>query len=237
MKISSCATITVACLLTGACSFEFKETQDIAITQFEDDERNTALAEELMYYDPRYLVYKIPALTDETSEGIRLGYFVRASDGKPSYRVTYNRSVDAVSDNLNELKSQFDSYIPVLAAQHVSKTSLFRQLEPLGLSWAQNFFAADAGTLRDKSSALFRDSLTVDDLARMQETVLTNYGSPMSMTFARAQFYDEHGDVPESVSLFYRAELADERALSFRVSLHEVDAKWQTMGFGVDPIQ
>ncbi len=190
-----------------------------------------------MYYDPRFLAHQIPAFNEETSQGLQLGYFVRSSDGKPSYRITYNRSIDAVSENLDDLKSQFEAYIPTLAAKHASNESLFLELEPLGMTWVQDFFSEEAGTILENSSQVLRDYVTIVQLEKFQNELETTYGSPTEIVFSRAQFYEEHADVPESVSLFYEAEMTDKSAFMFRVSLHETEREWRALGFRFDKIR
>lgn len=237
MRTIDFAVLAVIGLIVAACSFEYTEIQDIEITHYADDERNAKLAEELMYYDPRFLAHQIPAFDEETSQGIRLGYFVRSSDGQPSYRITYNRSIDAVSENLDELKSQFDAYIPMLAAMHASKEALFLELKPLGLMWTQGFFSEEANTILENSSQVLRDYVTVAQLQKFQNDLKATYGSPTEIVYARAQFYEQHADVPESVSLFYEAEMTDESVFMFRVSFHETEQAWRALGFRFDKIR
>ncbi|ANO50662.1 hypothetical protein [Woeseia oceani] len=237
MKTITLAALTAIGVFIAACNYKYMETQDIEITHYADDERNTKLAEDLMYYDPRFLAHQILALNEETSHGIQLGYFVRSSDNKPSYRITYNRSVDAVSENLEDLKSQFEAYIPQLAAKHASKESLFLELEPMGMKWAQDFFSQEAGTILENSSKLLRDFVTVAQLEEFQRELETEFGSPTKFEFTRAQFYEEHADVPDSISLFYETEMSDNSVLMFRVSLHETEQEWRALGFRFDKIR
>ncbi len=237
MKIFGFAVLVATSVLMAACSFEYAEIQDIEITHYPDNERNTKLAEELIYYDPRYLADRIPAFNEKTSQGIRLGYFVRSSDGQPSYRITYNRSIDAVSDNLDELKSQFEAYIPMFAAKHASKDALFLELEPLGMRWAQDLFTEEASTILENSSQSLRDNVTVTQLEGFQNEIHDSSGSLTEIVFVRAQFYEKHADVPESVSLFYEAEMADKSVFMVRVSLHEEEQEWRAIGFRFDRIR
>jgi len=237
LRAKTAVTLICITLLISACSFKYTETQDIEITHYPDNERNAKLAEDLMYYDPQFLAHEIPALDQDTSKGIRIGYFVRSFDGKPSYRITYNRSIDAVEENIDELKTQFEAFIPLLAEKHASREALFLELEPIGLSWAKDFFAADAGTILQESSQVLRDYVTVLQLSKMQGELAKAYGPPTSVSYVRAQYYEAFDDVPESVSLFYEAEMADESSFVFRVSLHETDDGWRAIGFRFDKIR
>jgi len=224
-------------VLAVACSFKYTETQDIEISNFADNERNAKLAENLMYYDPRFLSHKIPALDENTSKGIQLGYFVRSPDEQSSYRVTYNLSIDAVSANLDDLKKQFETYIPQLAAFHISKEPLFLELEPVGLAWVKDFLSGDANALLERSSQLLRDAMTVEQLLAMQDEFVVTYGEPTDITFVRAQYYEKFSDVPESVSLFYETQMTKDSSFMVRVSVHESDELWRALGFQFQKIR
>ena len=236
MKSFGFAALTAVCAFTAACGFDYTEVQDIEISHSADDERNALLAEQLIYYDPRFLAHKIPAFNEEAASGIQIGYFVSSHDSTPSYRITYNLSIDAVSDNLDDLKSQFEAYIPMLASMHVSKEPLFVELQPIGLAWAQDFFSESADTVLQQSSHVLRDYVTVAQLEQIQND-FSAHGSPTEIGFVRAQFYEESPAIQESVSLFYEVQTNDESAFNFRVSLHEVESDWRAFGFGYQRIR
>lgn len=219
------------------CNFDVTDIQSIDIDHDAENEKNVKLAEDLMYYDPRYIASKVPGFDKDTSKGIRLGYFIRSSDGKPSYRVTYSLKTPSVSANISELKKGFENFIPKLAAFHASKEPVFVGLEPVGMSWAKSLFSESASTLLSESSTLLKEVVSLDQLSKISAQLSSEYGKPLAVLFVRAQYYEAFGGIPESVSLFYSANCADQKALMIRISMHQQNQKWLVMGFSFEPIK
>ena len=117
MKIKKIIISVIFVIAIIGCNFTVTDIQDIKIDYYAENEKNVKLAENLMHYDPRYVASKIPAFDESTSNGIRLGYFIRSSDEKPSYRITYNLKKPSVVANLAELKERFSS------AAHLCRTN------------------------------------------------------------------------------------------------------------------
>ena len=221
-------------LLTG-CSFNINDIQSIDISVYSDNDKNVSLAKDLIYYDPRYISFKVPSLNEETAKGIKLGYFIRSSDGQPSYRVTYNLTVLAVASNIDELKLQFEKFIPELASFHASKYDLFQELAPKGNSWVDSLFNSPVTETLKKSSKILQESVTEEQLTNILEKISNEYGQPKSIKYVRAQYYEEFENLPESVSLYYLQSYPDSKKLMIRVSLHQVNGKWLVMGINVQP--
>jgi len=222
-------------LTLAGCSFDVNDTQSIDIDTYPEIEKNVKLAEDLIYYDPRFIAHKVPSFNEATAKGIKLGYFVRSSDGKPSYRVTYSMKVPAVVKNIESLKSDFENYIPKLAAFHASKSELFIDLSPKGAEWANSLFDSSAEDILSASSGLLRESITIDQLANAVNSISSEYGTPSSTAFVRAQYYEEFGGIPESVSLYYLQTFPNEKKALTRVSFHQENGNWAVMGFRVEP--
>lgn len=234
MKFLTKVWFAIAVSLTG-CSFDVTEIQSIDIETYPETEKNVKLAEDLMYYDPRYIAHKVPSFNESTSQGIKLGYFVRSSDGKPSYRVTYSKTVPAVSENIDSLRSDFETYIPKLATVHASKAELFTDLSPKGQEWANSLFHRSAEDILSTSSSILRESITVEQLTTAIKNMSSEYGAPSSTDFVRAQYYEEFGGLPESISLYYLQVHKKDKKTFIRVSFQQENEKWTVMGFRVEP--
>ncbi len=229
---STCLAIIIA--LSG-CGFDVNDIQSIDIETYPDADKNVKLAEDLMYYDPRYIAYKVPSFNESTAQGIKLGYFVRSSDGKSSYRVTYSMKVPSVASNIDSLKSDFETFIPQLAKFHASKDELFNKLSPKGQAWANSLFSRSAEDILSTSSSLLRESITTEQLTTAVKNMSSEYGTPISTDFIRAQYYQEFGGIPESVSLYYLQTYKNDKKAFIRVSFHQGNGSWAVMGFRVEP--
>ena len=215
------------------CNYVVTDIQDIEINYYLENEKNIKLAENLIYYDPQYIASKIPAFDENTSKGIRFGYFIRSSDKKPRYRITYNLKKPSIVANLAELKEGFENFIPALAAFHVSKESIFVELKPIGKSWAKSLFSESAGTLLSESSTLLKKLVSSNRFLEISAQLQKEYGKPLKISFVRAQYYEAFGKIPESVSLFYLAKFDNKKSKMVRISIHQQGQKWLVMGFKI----
>ncbi len=237
LRFKNIIAIGLLALAVYGCSVDVSDTQIIDIELYAENDKNVKLAEDLMYYDPRYLAFKIPAFDESTSQGIRLGYFIRSSDGKPSYRVTYSLKTPSVAANITELKKGFETFIPELASFHASKEPIFVELEPEGMRWSKSLFTESALTLLSESSTLLKEAISPDQFSKINKKLLNEYGNPQEMSFVRAQYYEAFGEMPESVSLFYLAKFSDQKALMVRISMHHQGNKWLVIGFNLEPVK
>jgi len=226
--------LAIVASLSG-CSFDVTEIQSIDIETYPETEKNVKLSEDLIYYDPRYIAFKVPGFNESTAQGIKLGYFVRSSDGKPVYRITYSMKVPAIAKNIDSLKSDFETYIPKLAATHASKDGLFNMLAPKGQEWAVLLFSRSADDILSTSSSLLRKSINSDQLTAAIQNLTSEYGSPSSTDFVRAQYYEAFSSIPESVSLYYLQTYQNKKKAFVRVSYHQDDGEWVVMGFRIEP--
>lgn len=234
MKYLTSTWLVIIFALSG-CSFDVNDIQSIDIETYAETDKNVKLAEDLMYYDPRYIAHKVPSFNESTAQGIKLGYFVRSSDGKPSYRVTYSLKVPAVASNIDSLKSDFESFIPKLAEFHASKDDLFNSLSLKGQSWASSLFSRSAEDILSTSSSILRESITAEQLTAAIKNFSSEYEAPISTEFVRAQYYEEFDDIPESVSLYYLQTYQNGKKAFIRVSFHQESGNWAVMGFRVEP--
>lgn len=235
MKIAKIIAVVLLAVAMVGCSFDvdIKSTQDIEISYHAENEKNIKLVEELIYYDPGYIAFKIPALNENTAKGIELGYFIK-DDGKPVYRVTYSlKNLILVGANISELEKEFEHFIPKLAAFHASKESLFVELEPIGMSWVKSFFSESASALWNESSTLLKEIVTQAQFSKISASFSTEFGKPLEILFIRAQYYEAFGGIPESVSLFYSAQFVAQKVLTIRIGMHQQNQKWLVMGFEI----
>ena len=237
MKIAKLIQLISLPLLIQSCSFDVTDTQNIDINHYLDNDKNIKLAEDLMHYDPRYIASKIAVFNESTSKGMRLGYFIRSSDRKPSYKITYSLKVKSVSDNLSELKESFEKYIPKLAKIHASKESLFTRLEPLGANWVYSFFENTPNVVLNNSSTILKDIATPKMLSDMSVKLKDEYGIIEKLEFVRAQYYEAFSEFPETVGLYYIAKQSKQKSLGIKINLHQQNNKWLVYGFFIDPVK
>ena len=219
------------------CTTDVTEIQSIDIDYYEDNEKNAKLAEDIIYYDGRYIASHIPAFDEKTSQGIKLGYFIRSSDGKASYRITYSRKNLSVSANIDELKKGFESFIPKLASDHASKSGLFKQLSPKGKKWVESLFSGAQDTILSESSEQLISQVNQDQLSELSAKLSSDYGASPKLEFIRGQFYKKFSDAPELVSLHYLAKSDNGKSMAVTVSTNEVGGKWVLLGFRFEKIK
>ncbi len=232
MKKAYCIVLLIALIVSG-CGYKISEVQLIDIEIYKGNDENKKLIEELFYYDHRYLAFIVPSLNDSTAKGIDIGYFTRSSDGKTSYRVSYDLTVDSVSDNLEQLKTDFEAGINLLANTHASKSKLFHELSPVGEEWVQTLSNRTAQEVLAESSTTLRNTTLPNELQVFLTNLNDILGSPLSTKFLRAQYYTPFADVPESVALYYHQTYHDEREVFIRVSFEQEDGEWKVLGFSV----
>jgi hypothetical protein len=208
------------------------EVQSIPINLYDNSRQNTALAEELVHYDPRYLSYQLPSFNTSVQPHIQLGYF-SDSQGNVSYRIAYDLDAEALQGKIPSLENEFESYIPKLAQQHTDKLALFSRLAPVGDLWLESLFNEPVDHTLENSSELLQFAINDQQLSIYLALVKRHHGKPQIRTYKRAQFYEAHGTVPESVSLYYKQVFTNNRELTIRVSLHETQGEWKVMGFNV----
>ncbi len=234
MKYLSNFWIAVFVFLSG-CSFDVINIQSIDIDTYAETTENVKLIKDLLYYDPRYIAYKVPNYNKETAKGIKLGFFLRSSDGKPSYRITYSMKNSAVAKNIDSLQSDFQDFIPKLAAEHASRSELFEELTPKGQSWIKLLFDRSADEALSASSSLLRGSVTSEQLSMAIKNISSKFGVPVSTDFVRAQYYEKFTDAPESVSLFYMQTYKNKKKVLIRVGFCQENKEWKVMGFRFEP--
>lgn len=217
------------------CERKHANIQDIPIKVYNKPQDNIQLAQELVYYDPAYLNHKLPSFNPTLREHIQLGYFV-SKQGGANYRIAYDAKAEAIASQLATLKKAFSDYIPQLAKQHASKSALFEQLIPLGDTWLDSLFNQSIDHTLANSSELLQFSINDEQLSIYLELVKQHYGEPQDRTYQRAQFYEAHNDIPESVSLFYQQAFASNRSLTIRVSLHQQRDEWKVMGLNIQGV-
>ncbi|HIF5950856.1 DUF4019 domain-containing protein [Vibrio parahaemolyticus] len=233
MTKAYCIVLLVAFIVSG-CSCEVSEVQFIDIQIYKDNDENKKLIEDLVYYDPRYIAYIVPSLNDSTAKGIEVGYFTRSSNDKTSYRIRYNLAVASVSENLEQLKSDFEKGINLLAYSHASKSELFHQLSGVGKQWVQTLSNKSAQEVLSGSSASLKNTTSPDELEVFLKNMNSEFGLPLSTEFLRAQYYDPFADVPRSVALYYLQTYDNDKKAFIRVSFEQEKGKWKVLGVSVN---
>jgi len=230
--------ISVLCLsilaLSG-CENKTRESQLIKISVYPEAAKNSQLVKELMYYDPNYLVHKMPSFDTLIAQGVKLGYSVDNTKGLASYRVDYDTKMALVEDNIERLKSDFSTYIPQLAAAHASKADLFERLGPIGADWGHGLLTRTAEESLALASPLLGKSVNTEQLTVLVNKMSTGLGAPTSTEFVRAQYYDAFNSMPEAVTLYYLQSYNDNQKMLMRVGFHQLEDEWRVMGFGLEP--
>jgi len=225
----------ISFLILG-CNFNvnLNDIQDIKITAYKDNEKNLKLAEALMYYDPLYFAHNMNSFDENTSQGIKIGYFVSDATKKVSFRITYNLRNSSVSDNIDKLKKDFESFIPKLVAMHTSKQTLFDELQPKGKDISIAIFSGIKNEVADSVSSLLLNTAGEEQLSNILDAVARDYGAIQDITFLRSQFYQAFDQIPESVSLFYKGKLKSKKSVIIRISYTQENQQWMLLGFKIN---
>jgi len=222
--------------IVTACSTDVADIQNIYIEHYADNQANAKLAEDLMYYDARYIAANIPGFDEQSAAGISLGFFVRESDGVPSYRIQYDLTNPSVMTNLSSLKQGFERYIPQLAADHAAKSTVFEKLIPIAQNWVNSLFNGNITLLMNSRSELIKAQMSAEKLAELAGKLSSDYGRDPASSFLRAQYYRAFDNSPELVSLHYLVEAKDGKSILISISTHEVGEQWQLLGLWFEPI-
>ena len=225
--------LTIFCILLVACDIARIELQSIEIDQYPDNARNAKLAEDLIYYDPQYFAYKMPAFNEDTLRGIQIGHSASPEGEKSSIRIRYNRNNQAVLASISELRSQFDTFFPQLAAAHASKDDLFANLSPVGISWLRRLFTDDPENLLAEGSQEFRDSTGVDEFSSGVEEMERTYGQLEDFSFVRAQYYEPFSQYSETINLWYQVDTSNQVRILIVLKWQRWEDEWLIAGFDV----
>jgi len=225
----------LAIFVLSGCDNKTRESQLIEISIYPETVKNTQLVKELMYYDPNYLVHKIPSFDTIVAQGIQLGYSIDDAKDVASYRVDYNTEESLFVNNIERLKYDFSIYIPKLAAAHASKTDLFEKLGPMGAAWAHGLLTRTAEESLALASPLLGKSVNTEQLTNHINNMSAGLGVPSSTEFIRAQYYEAFNSMPEAVTLYYLQSYNDNQKMLMRVGFHQLEGEWRVMGFGLEP--
>lgn len=236
MRIRNLMLMASLLFIVTACSTDVEDIQNIYIEHYADNQANAKLAEDLMYYDARYIAANIPGFDEQSAAGISLGFFVRESDGVPSYRIQYDLTNPGIVTNLTSLKQGFERYIPQLAADHAAKSTVFEKLIPIAQSWVDTLFNGNITLLMNSRSELIKAQMSAEKLAELAGKLSADYGREPASSFLRAQYYRAFGHSPELVSLHYLVEAKDGKSILISISTHEVGGQWQLLGLWFEPI-
>ena len=236
MRIRNLILMASLLFIVTACSSDVADTQNIYIEHYADNPANAKLAEDLMYYDARYIAANIPGFDEQSAAGISLGFFVRESDGVPSYRIQYDLTNPSVATNITSLKQGFETFIPQLAADHAGKSSAFEKLIPQAQKWVAALFKGDYALLMNSRSELIKSQMSAEKLAELGGKLSADYGRDPESSFLRAQYYRAFGNSPELFSLHYLVEAKDGKSILISISTHELGGKWQLLGLWFEPI-
>lgn len=228
--------ITGFILIAAACSTGVNNVQDITISYYGDNKADATLAEDLMYYDARYIAANVSGFDQQTAPGISLGYFVRESDGVPSYRIQYDLTNPRVAENISALKEGFELFIPKLAADHAGKAAVFTQLIPQGQAWVSTLFNGQHAQLLNQRSELIKTQMTADKLDELATRLSSDYGRDPELSFIRAQYYRAFENSPELISLHYLADAKDGKSILISISTHQQENKWSLLGLWFEAI-
>jgi len=209
--------------LLSSCDVKVTDFQDIEINEFETLVENQNLAKALAYYDPSYIAAHIPSLTEEIASGLKLGSFIRSSDGRPSYRITYRLDNPNVAASHGQLRQEFEKFIPELAKGHVHSMPKLEELQPIALSWVRSLVAGDS-ELYEKLHSKLQQLISDEDFHKLQ-AVLVEEGLD-SFTYVMGQYYEEHLGFPTSFAIYFTANSTTANDPLINVNLSSVDGVW-----------
>lgn len=221
-------------LFLTACSFKTTYIQMIPIDLLETAEENQKLAEDLMYYDPRYYAHNMPTLKSIAGKGVRYGYHIATGSGRASFKVTYTTSMPQVAVNLSALQEEFETFVKILAEHHIEKMPLLESLRPEAMAWADTLFSEDASSFYTASSKMMKGVTNQVDFDRAMNQLRNQWPDRTAFSYLRGQYYLAFEEIPESVSLFFQADLPEGKFLVVRISMVEEGGKWVPLGFKID---
>ncbi len=223
-------------ILLVSCSSDVNYIQDINIAVYDDEESNVKLAENLIYYDLRYLAENIQGFNEESAKGIKLGYFIRKSDSKPSFRITYSLTNPSVAKNFDTLKSNFDSFIKKIAVQHVDKNQIFVDLQPTTKNIIENFFLMNVDTIWKYGASSIRSNMKKGALVRNAESIIKEFGELSNVEYIRSQYYDAMLGKHELIAMHYKISTSKNKTGSMSITYqYEIDS-WKIAGYRIAPI-
>lgn len=209
-------------------SVNYNSTYSVKVDAYETKAENVALIADLSSYDLAYLMsHFISYDPEEMSGAIRLGHHIPTDEGaNPSYRMTLDLRNKFVREKKNALKWQFESYIPQLLETHLSKKSLFEELEEPARKWMYLHFEGQVGKAYDQGAILLKDSSSRDEYIEQSEAVLAQFGELESIRFLRGLYYENFYGQPEVIQIIFEQQYLDGRKRGGTVSMLQENGKW-----------
>jgi|GEM_PF-1849239 len=221
----------------AACNVNIKDIQDIEVDVFDDQKANQELAKALIFYDPSYVAEHVDGYDSQTSAGIKIAAFTRASDGRPSMRITYNLSKPAVAQRHAQLKQEFSAFYITLIEQHVAHMPEFEELVPVGIEWIDKFFDTSPDTrpehLYEGFGEKLKSLMTKEQFLQWRSKVLSEMSSLEGTSYVRSQHYEALAGFPESNAMYYRLKAGSGISPLFKLSFSKAAEGWQVTALGL----
>lgn len=176
------------CATVAACNV--KQTHMILIALDDMQGASASLAQELLAYEPFYLVQRIPSLRPEMWTHIRWG--TRLSPGKsvPGIWVELDLASEKIREVHETLAGAFETGFREIAVEHIQHAGDFEALEERGARWLRSFMDEPSNDdLFEATTQAFRSSDTRDRLIEAHRNVRTNFGELRDLELVSKQYY------------------------------------------------
>lgn len=196
-------TIVIVFLVT-ACDVNVKDVQLIEISALNDVEKNDEVAKSLMFYAPSYFIHNIKSLNKENYAGIQTGYVRPSNTNKSNFRVFYemNKGVLEKGD-VEKLKAEFESFIPILASDHASKIDVFESESKKKQDWFERLLVSNGQEQFKQFSPKLIEKEGLDVVEKLAVNIKEQLGTPEKISFIKGQYYKAYGSYQEQVILYY----------------------------------
>ena len=222
-------------LLGASCkpSINMQSIYLIRIDAFETKAENVEFAATLFSYDPAYVMSHIESYDPEKMAGaIQLGYHIPPGDDtNPTYRYTLNMANKSVRKNADQLKSDFDTFIPQLMETHLSKENLFEELTDPAEDWLTLLLEGEFAIAYEQSGSQVKKTLTLEKFTEVVDSLRGQMGDLKSSRFLRGQFYENFQGQSRLVNVVFEQKFSNDITWTNSVMMGEEDGNWVAQGF------
>lgn len=230
MKLYYKLCLIVLYLLLVGCDVQRWDFQKINIDIYESKEENARLAEEILYYDPLYLLKNIEMLDELTIKGVSIGYQVDTKSGLVYYKITYDLMDTNTKTSLTTLKDGFSNFIPYVVNLHSAKESLFDSLSEKGKKWLEPLFHGDEKSIYTLLPSEEKSSDTATMILSTIKSLLLSYGDLNQLNYVNSQYYLDFKGIDEFVVTNYLGDFGEVK-VHFRLVYQQLNGKWSIIGF------
>jgi len=196
----------------------------IPVEFYTDTAENIVLAHDLSLYEQSYFAHMVTGYQKPTPVGVLVGSYVDSVAGIAGLKLYFFPDESHFSSSsIEAVVSNFEQFIPVLAKAHVSKKSLFKQLQPVGKKWLESY---QSNSFADMVGNKHITEIEIEKMDQYTAMMLSINGPVENVEFEQAQYYEAYNDYPESVLLYYQVTYKNVGQNLVRLSLDNSSGEW-----------